>query len=1350
LIKDKTKGINVKQKLNLILFLSVFSLAIVGGISYLPLFDFVFNIDEGFIPMAPSTSASFLVTILVSLVWVRYTKQFYRYKKYVVLAISVVALFGVLEIVEYFIGVDLNFESYLIPDFGYRDGIPLGRMSPVTGFCFFLSSGVLLILLNQNNKNKSSHSPLQIKNIFTTILLLTPLIFMITYLYQSPLFYDSQDIIPMALSTSLGFLSVAGILVINDKNSYLMKMFTDSSPSTALIRFITPFVVLSVFIAGLIEHFMFTVNPANNSTFLSAFVITLLAVMCGFMAILLSKKMILLQDKRNEYLHQYKSMVTLSSSMQALLDDNFVYLAVNQSYVEKLNLTIDQVVGKHLSDIFGKDYFDSEFISFAERCLTGEVVKQKKWMKFSSGQALFIDLEMAPYYQDDGNIHGILVNARDVTQLKHYQDNLEKSKLVIENSTVIAFRWRPDEYWSIDYVSRNVELLGFQAKDLLSGKVNPEDMVHPEDLPRVVKEVEQFTEKGIEHFTQEYRIVSPSGRVFWVDDRTTVERDEDGNVAMYQGIIIDITEKKQAKIKLEQSNILLNNVINSTPDLIFAKNTDHQYILANNAFALSLKQSSQFLMGKTDEQLNFTDEQIGVFKIQDEKVLNGDKVNISRCRSFDDNMNVHDTYKYPLKKANGDIAGVIGIGHDVTVHIANLAKISKQQIELTQTLDAIFDAVITINDLGLIQSCNRATEKMFGYTTEELIGKNVSLLMPENTIAEHDNFIESQLLTGETQIIGEGCELIGRNKGEQTFPVHLTIAELPKNNDERKRFVGVCHDLSKKKQHEKLLNRTQKMEALGQLTGGIAHDYNNVLGVIIGYSDILKGKLQDQPALFHYVEQINQAGNRGAQLTRKLLSFTRQAPDASQESDINCIIKNNKDVLRKTLLSVELKFILNNDIHKVDIDRNSFEDALLNMAINAMHAMPQGGVLTLSTSDMNLSKEQASSFNINQGKYVQLSIQDNGTGMSKAIQDKIFEPFFSTKGDQRSGLGLAQVYGFMKSSGGAINVYSELGEGTRFSLYFPVLKDEKKEENIEEKEEILTVQGNESILVVDDEPQLRTLVQEILMAEGYQVLTAINGIDALEVLEKNSIDLMFSDIIMPKMNGYLLVEQAQKLYPKLKIILASGFQGKQTDNKIKLTEAIIEKPYENSYLLSRVRSCLDKQHANTTQDSKQDDFHRTQKNIEGSRVKKLLWTNEMSIDEGGILDDDHKVLFVLLNRCQDLLEEADFHQPLQEIITELVQYTQDHFSREELAMKHCHYPYAKNHCNVHQMIVKQLNQKLVACSEKELLLWLTTEMSEWLVDHIMVMDKPLHKYLMKKKGIEGNALKGNTEGDANV
>jgi two-component system cell cycle sensor histidine kinase/response regulator CckA len=527
----------VKKRINVILFIVVISLALTGYISSLPLVKLFLSMGEGFIPMAASTAVSFLVTIFTSLIWLKYTRRFYRYKSYVAIAVLIVALFGLLEVAEYFIGFDLNFENYLVPNFGDHDGIPLARMSPVTGFCFFLSSSVLLILLNQNNNRESSYFITQvknrIKNISTTLITLISLLFMVNYLYKSPLFYNTQDIIPMALSTSLGFLCVSAILIINDKKNYLIELFTQLSPSASLIRFITPFTVLSVFITGLIQHVIFTVSPVNNSTFFSASVITLLSILCGFMAMLVTRKLMDLQDKSNENLHQYKSMVTLASGMQALLDDNFVYLAVNQAYVDKLDLTIEEVVGKHFSDVFGKKYFDAEFIRFAERSLAGEVILQKKWMRCASGHKFYIELEMTPYYQDDGKTYGIMVNARDITQLKHYQDNLEKSKFVVENSPVIAFQWRNDEDWSVEYVSSNVDLFGFQASDLLIGKVNYTDMIHPQDLPRVRREVKYFSDKGRENFTHEYRIVSPSGRIFWIDDKTTIERDKAGVVCFF-------------------------------------------------------------------------------------------------------------------------------------------------------------------------------------------------------------------------------------------------------------------------------------------------------------------------------------------------------------------------------------------------------------------------------------------------------------------------------------------------------------------------------------------------------------------------------------------------------------------------------------------------------------------------------------------------------------------------------------------------------------------------------------------------------------------------------------------------
>ena len=387
---------------------------------------------------------------------------------------------------------------------------------------------------------------------------------------------------------------------------------------------------------------------------------------------------------------------------------------------------------------------------------------------------------------------------------------------------------------------------------------------------------------------------------------------------------------------------------------------------------------------------------------------------------------------------------------------------------------------------------------------------------------------------------------------------------------------GFVTDITKKKEIDETLRRTQKMDALGKLTGGIAHDYNNMLGVVLGYAELLKEMLNGQPELQDYVEQIIHAGDRGAKLTKKLLSFSRQNISDSEVLDINTVLRDDQHMLEKTLTArIQLEFKLDKNLWPVQLDESELEDAILNLGINAMHAIENNGRLTIETSNEIINAVDAEQLELEPGDYVRISISDTGCGLDEETKDKIFDPFYSTKGEQGTGLGLTQVYGFIKRSDGAIKVDSTLEVGTQFTLYFPRCQD--KDKNIDKvvSDENTGVNGKEAILVVDDEPSLLNLACEILLRQGYQVFCAENAIHALEILETESIDLLVSDIIMPDMDGYTLASIVQEKYPNTKVLLASGFAGEddsQQDNV--LTENMLQKPYRAQAMLKKIQDLL--------------------------------------------------------------------------------------------------------------------------------------------------------------------------------
>lgn len=370
-----------------------------------------------------------------------------------------------------------------------------------------------------------------------------------------------------------------------------------------------------------------------------------------------------------------------------------------------------------------------------------------------------------------------------------------------------------------------------------------------------------------------------------------------------------------------------------------------------------------------------------------------------------------------------------------------LKKINDKQQEQLQILDAVFDAIVSVDEQGVVLNINKSTSRLFGFTSEELLGKNINVLLSETPLKTGVDIgldvVQECFKIGNTTTSGAGIAILGKHKNNGVFPMRLSVAELPTNDASKRRYIAIFQDLTEIKRQDALFNNRQKMEALGQLTGGLAHDNNNMLAVVMGYSDLLKANLKDQPNLLKYVDKISLAAKRGADLSRKLLSFSRQKPKLSKPVNINNLIVENKGLLQKTLPTIALNIELSNHLWLTNIETHLFKEMLLHLAINAMHAMQNGGELSITTENESLSAIEALNYNITAGDYVSINVKDNGFGMNDDIRSKIFEPFYSTKGKQGEGLGLSQVYGFIRSSGGAITVYSKPDEGTRFLIYFP-------------------------------------------------------------------------------------------------------------------------------------------------------------------------------------------------------------------------------------------------------------------------------------------------------------------------
>jgi two-component system CheB/CheR fusion protein len=489
------------------------------------------------------------------------------------------------------------------------------------------------------------------------------------------------------------------------------------------------------------------------------------------------------------------------------------------------------------------------------------------------------------------------------------------------------------------------------------------------------------------------------------------------------------------------------------------------------------------------------------------------------------------------------------------------------------------DAIIVSDQHGIIQEFSRAAEAMTGYRAAELIGQNMRVLLPPSMRQEPERHTARYLWTVR--------ELEVCRKDGSVFPAHLSIAEWWAGG--HRHFTGVLRDLSA--QHSEQVERTnleaqlhqaQKMEAIGNLTGGMAHDFNNMLGVIIGNIDLLRDLRGDDPDIEELTHEALDAAFRGADLTRRLLAFARQQPLRPQHVDVNELVSGITRLLRRTIgEDIEISLDLTAELWPVVVDPAQLEASLTNLATNARDAMANGGRLMIATGNRTLDADYAAQHaEVLAGGYVMLEVSDTGCGMTPEVMHRIFEPFFTTKSrDKGTGLGLSMVFGFIKQSGGHIGVYSEPGIGTTFRLFLPRMAADVP--RVEERVVAPLLHGRgESVLVVEDNEALRRVVTRQLGELGYRVLAAENAAAGLELLDRQSIDLLLTDIVMPGgINGRELARRARQRWPEIKIVFTSGFSEARLNGDagpLAACTPLLSKPYRKEDLASAAREALDR------------------------------------------------------------------------------------------------------------------------------------------------------------------------------
>ena len=506
--------------------------------------------------------------------------------------------------------------------------------------------------------------------------------------------------------------------------------------------------------------------------------------------------------------------------------------------------------------------------------------------------------------------------------------------------------------------------------------------------------------------------------------------------------------------------------------------------------------------------------------------------------------------------------------------IAERQKAEENLLRLSAAINQTVEAVVVTDAQGIIQYVNPAFEFITGYLQDEIIGKNPCILKSGR---HEDSFYRDLWQTISSGRTWTG-QIINRRKNGTLYTEEATISPVCDLIGNIINYVAVKRDITEELNKEEGYRHAQKMEAVGQLAGGVAHDFNNILQAILGFSEILLGKLKAETSEYRNVSEIKKAATRAAEITRQLLAFSRKQPVEIKRIDINAAIRDT-EVLLQLLLGDKVSRVLDlaQNLNPVDADSGQMTQIIMNLAINARDAMPEGGRLTISTENIRLSRADTSAIPESEpGDFVCLAMTDTGCGMSRGVKDHLFEPFFTTKEPGKgTGLGLAGIYGIVKKHNGWINVYSEEGMGTTFKVYMPALgiNEVSITQNSEKNES-----HRERILLVEDDPAVRSMVIRLLQDVGYQVLVAGSAKEALDLFEREQakFDLLFSDIVLPEENGIELADRIRKTSPNLPVLLYSGYrdQRERWSNLSSKGYHFLQKPFTVTTLLAAVYDTL--------------------------------------------------------------------------------------------------------------------------------------------------------------------------------
>ena len=884
-----------------------------------------------------------------------------------------------------------------------------------------------------------------------------------------------------------------------------------------------------------------------------------------------------LSESEERYRSLFENLIDGFALHKIVLDESgvpidYLFLEVNDAFEEMTGLKRENLVGRAVTEVIpGIEHASENWIgTYGRVALTGETMKFERESK-----ELGRWYSVSAYSPQPGYFVTVF---EDITQRKNAEAALREHQratvALLGNLPGMAYRCRNDRDWTMEYVSEGCEeLTGYNPSDLTEkGKIRYNDCIHPDDRAFVWNEVQIALERS-EPYRLTYRLITRDGRTKWVWEQGSAIGAGDGTVVTIEGFIADITDRKNAEDALQSREEHFRALIDNSSDIITLVDTDGRI--------LYMSPSVERILGYTPEELRGTI----VFKV----LAPGDRkrtreimrralirggVDISlelRARHKDGSLRILDVAGRNLLQ-DPHVGAIVVNSRDIT----DRRMIETERSQLATAVEQATESIVITDTKGEIIYVNSAFEKISGYSREESVGHYVSMLKS----GEHSPQFYHDIWT----ILNAGEPWVGRFKNRRKngvlYEEECAISPIKDASGKVINFVAVKRDITKEVELEDRLRQAQKLEAVGRLASGIAHDFNNLLAGIRGFGELIYQEAGEESKLRGYSEEIVRAASRAADLTSQLLAFARKGNYLTVPVDIHETITEVTNILRHTIdRRIEILTELAAGPATVKGDPSQIQSAILNLGVNSRDAMPEGGRLTFKTHNVQLDEEycRRHSLDYGPGAYIAITVSDTGIGIDEAILAHIFDPFFTTKEQgQGTGLGLAGVYGCVRNHHGTVEVSSEVGRGSAFTLYLPV----SEAVSIADRGDVaeVSLDGRERILVVDDEEIVRHLAEKMLTKVGYKVITCVDGEEAVQLYRTaiNSIDLVLLDMMMPKMNGRDTYAALKKFNPAVRVLMMSGFA--DTDVQQIINQGIagfVHKPFQMKVFLAKVREALD-------------------------------------------------------------------------------------------------------------------------------------------------------------------------------